>query len=101
MKTQKVMTMIEKIKNRPLSHYYLWKVCQRVEKDPTRELIIPPLKTVIGQLNAERRNLEKVNSEILAKHISSIAFLEEMLKTVSEQSFRKLITDLWEEQKFQ
>ena len=59
--------MMEKIKSRPLSHYYLWKVFQRVEKDPTRELIIPPLKTVIGQLNAERRNLEKVNSEILAK----------------------------------
>ncbi|WP_195957998.1 hypothetical protein [Enterococcus gallinarum] len=93
--------MMEKIKSRPLSHYYLWKVCQRFEKDPLREIIIPPLKSVIGQLNAERRNLEKANSEILAIHISSIAFLEEMLKTVSEQSFRKLIADLWEEQTFQ
>ena len=48
MKAQKVIMMMEKIKSRPLSHYYLWKVFQRVEKDPTRELIIPPLKTVIG-----------------------------------------------------
>lgn len=93
--------MIETIKKRPLSQYYLWKVCQRFEKNPKQELFIPPLKGVIGQLNAERKNLEKIENETIAIHISSLAFLEELLKSLSEQSFRKLITDLWEDSTYQ
>ncbi len=93
--------MIETIKKRPLSQYYLWKVCQRFEKNPKQELLIPPLKGVIGQLNAERKNLEKIENETIAIHISSLAFLEELLKSLSEQSFRKLITDLWEDSTYQ
>lgn len=88
--------MIKLIKKRPLCQYYLWKVCQRFERDESQELILPPVKAVIGQLQAERRNLEKVEKESIALHISSLALLEEILKNESEQSFRKLISDLEE-----
>lgn len=88
--------MIKLIKKRPLCQYYLWKVCQRFERDESQELILPPVKAVIGQLQSERRNLEKVEKESIAIHISSIALLEEILKNESEQSFRKLISDLEE-----
>ena len=88
--------MIKLIKKRPLCQYYLWKVCQRFERDESQELILPPLKAVIGQLQSERRNLEKVEKESIAIHISSLALLEEILKNESEQSFRKLISDLEE-----
>lgn len=88
--------MIKLIKKRPLCQYYLWKVCQRFERDESQELILPPVKAVIGQLQSERRNLEKVEKESIALHISSIALLEEILKNESEQSFRKLISDLEE-----
>ncbi|MGM0258122.1 MULTISPECIES: hypothetical protein [unclassified Enterococcus] len=88
--------MIKLIKNRPLCLYYLWKVCQRFERDEFQELILPPVKAVIGQLQSERRNLEKFEKESIAIHISSLALLEEILKNESEQSFRKLISDLEE-----
>lgn len=88
--------MIKLIKKRPLCQYYLWKVCQRFERDESQELILPPIKAVIGQLQSERRNLEKVEKESIALHISSLALLEEILKNESEQSFRKLISDLEE-----
>ncbi|MGM0191834.1 hypothetical protein [Enterococcus mundtii] len=88
--------MIKLIKKRPLCQYYLWKVCQRFERDESQELILPPVKAVIGQLQSERRNLEKVEKESIALHISSLALLEEILKNESEQSFRKLISDLEE-----
>lgn len=88
--------MIKLIKKRPLCLYYLWKVCQRFERDESQELILPPIKAVIGQLQSERRNLEKVEKESIALHISSLALLEEILKNESEQSFRKLISDLEE-----
>lgn len=88
--------MIKLIKKRPLCQYYLWKVCQRFERDESQELILPPIKAVIGQLQSERRNLEKVEKESIAIHISSLALLEEILKNESEQSFRKLISDLEE-----
>ncbi|MGG5305283.1 hypothetical protein IGK16_002954 [Enterococcus pernyi] len=88
--------MIKLIKKRPLCQYYLLKVCQRFERDESQELILPPVKAVIGQLQSERRNLEKVEKEAIAIHISSLALLEEILKNESEQSFRKLISDLEE-----
>lgn len=88
--------MIKLIKKRPLCQYYLWKVCQRFERDESQELILPPVKAVIGQLQSERRNLEKVEKESIALHISSLALLEEILKNESDQSFRKLISDLEE-----
>ncbi|MDA9430186.1 hypothetical protein B834_2718 [Enterococcus mundtii 1A] len=47
-------------------------------------------------MQSERRNLEKVEKESIAIHISSLALLEEILKNESEQSFRKLISDLEE-----
>lgn len=95
------MKMIEKIKKRPLIQYYLLKICQQTEKDSEKELTVLPLKGIIGQLNAERRNLEKVGDEMVALHISSLAFLEEILKNMSEQSFRKLLTDLRKDDTFQ
>lgn len=88
--------MIKLIKKRPLCLCYLWKICKRFERDESQELILPPVKAVIGQLQSERRNLEKVEKESIAIHISSLALLEEILKNESEQSFRKLISDLEE-----
>lgn len=88
--------MIELFKKRPLSQYYLWKVCQRFERDESQEIMLPPVKAVLGQIQSERRNLEKVENESIAIHISSLALLEEILKKESEQSFRKLISDLEE-----
>ncbi|MCW6016591.1 hypothetical protein K1Y38_28015 [Serratia marcescens] len=84
--------MIKLIKKRPLCLYYFWKVCQRFERDESQEFILPPVKAVIGQLQSERRNLEKVENESIAIHISSLALLEEILKNDlnnhSESSFR-------------
>lgn len=84
------------IKKRPLSQYYLWKLSndygQKAETDPT----VPPIKQMIGQLKAERHNLEKVSGEIVSVHISSLAFLEDFLQDVPEHSYRKLLQELQE-----
>lgn len=90
------IVMIETIKKRPLSQYYLWKICQRLKADSCDEINIPLKKQVIGYLRAERKNLEKLDDEIISSHISSLAFLEEFLKNESEQSFRKLLLELRE-----
>lgn len=95
------ITMIETIKKRPLSQYYLWKICQRLKQDSNDEINIPSTKQVIGYLKAERKNLEKLEDEIISTHISSLAFLEESLKNISEQSFRKLLLELREKFDFQ
>lgn len=86
--------MIEAVEKRPLSQYYLWKTCQLLKNDRKENVSIPPIKQVIGYLKAERKNLEKLDDELLALHISSLAFLEEFLKSISEQAFRKLLLEL-------
>lgn len=83
--------MMEVIKKRPLSQYYLWRTCQNVKhSEPVT------IKQVIGQLKAERRNLEKLNDTSVRLSISSLAFLEEMLNEISEESFRILLLEIQE-----
>ena len=88
--------MIKAIKKRPLSQYHLWKICQSLKNDGKENVSVPQIKQVIGYLKAERKNLEKLDDELLALHISSLAFLEEFLKSISEQAFRKLLLELSE-----
>lgn len=84
------------IKKRPLSQYYLWKLSKGYEQKEEADPIVPPLKQMVGQLKAERHNLEKVSGEIVSVHISSLAFLEDFLQDISELSYRKLLQELQE-----
>ncbi|WP_321382970.1 hypothetical protein [uncultured Enterococcus sp.] len=86
--------MIEAIKNRPISQYYLWRICQNHAKDRKEETDILSVKQVIGQLKAERNNLERLNNQSIRYHISSLAFLEELLKAATEESFNQLMQDI-------
>ncbi|WP_438758882.1 hypothetical protein [Enterococcus sp. AZ126] len=86
--------MMEAIKKRPLSQYYLWRVCQNYTEGEKEDSEILTVKKVIGQLKAERRNLEKLNDQTISVHISSLAFLEESLKELSEESLQTLLQEV-------
>lgn len=87
---------MEVIKKRPLSQYYLWRVCQKYITTNSIDLEAVNVKQVIGQLKAERRNLEKLDDQSIRLSISSLGFLEEFLKELPEESFRLLLLEVQE-----
>lgn len=88
--------MIEIIKQRPLSLYYLWRTCQNKSNGKSESSEMITVKQLLGQLRAERKNLEKIDDPILCFHISSLAFLEEILKSSSEEMLKLLLREIQE-----
>ncbi|MBO1137182.1 hypothetical protein [Enterococcus faecalis] len=85
---------MEKIlKKRPLCQYYLWKSCKKIMQDlKGKDQIVQ--KQLIGQLKAERKDLEKLELETISLHISSLAFLEEYLSTLSVYEVNELMSEV-------
>lgn len=80
--------------DRPLCVYYLWKISKDFfvnSKDKNERLT---KKQALGQLTAERKNLQKMNDFKLGIHILCIAYLEEKIKTSSEESFQLLLEEI-------
>lgn len=76
--------------DRPLCLYYLWKITADKTPKPDKEEEIITTKQALGQLKAERSNLEKMNDPLVFPHILSLAIIEEKIKNSSEDSFRLL-----------
>lgn len=86
--------MTIKLLDRPLCVYYLWKISKDFFYSSEKNSEQLTSKQAIGQLKAERKNLEKMDDILLGNHILCLSYLEELLKNSSEESFQLVVKEV-------
>lgn len=86
--------MTSNVLNRSLCVYYLWKISKEFFYSSKKSNEQLTSKQALGQLKAERKNLEKMDDVLLGNHILCLACLEELLKNSSEESFQLLLKEV-------